>query len=124
MKFKDIIITQCDKYYKGIGTVYLVQGIGKRAIKVILRPFFGRGLADEEMVIKRSAAYANKKGWKIIWVEPDQLDGETVRMFNLHQQFHESWSHGFMGKFLCMARDADVVTESPYSDNTFYDYYD
>lgn len=87
---------------QGIGHLHLVRGIGKRAINVVLRPTHSsHGYANEIYVIKLAAEYAAKRGWKTIYAEPDQIDCDTVRVFNTHQYFIDSNNKGYPGKFIC-----------------------
>lgn|SRR5574343_574983 len=97
----DISISHCTKGYDWCTNVILVRGIGHSAVRVILRPTHHRcGYNDEMQVAIKAAKIAAKKGWRKIVVAPDDLDGETIRGFNIHQYHHEKWKNGFVGIFL------------------------
>lgn len=110
-------------YYKGFGSAYLVRGLGKRAIRVILRPCHSRsGFMSEEYIVGLAAKYAVKKGWKTIWAEPDQLDGDSVVVFNTHQYWYEQNQYGYFGKYLCMVDDGpyEILNDKEFLDDCRY----
>lgn len=81
--------------------VFLVRGVAKRAIKVIVRPFHGLSdyTNDQELALG-AAKYAAKKGWKIVVVAPDDYYGEDALMYNWHQFTVDNLDRGWQGKFL------------------------
>lgn len=80
---------------------WLVRGVGRRAIKVIVRPLYKSNEISTEDAAILAAEYANKKGWRVVFAAPDCMEGTTLRAFNSHQYFHEDMQRGFPGKFLC-----------------------
>lgn len=123
---------QTDK--NGIGIAHLVRNVGKRAVVVVVRPCWEKsGYADENYIISLAAKRAVKKGWKVIYVEPDEIDMGTVRTFNSHQYLHENRSHGYPGKYLCDIDSTSFVPDiegllldefmSTLYDNSHYGHY-
>ncbi len=81
---------------------YLVRGVGKRAIHVVVRPFHcTRAEASHEEIAVKGAHYAAKKGWKNAIIEPDMIDGECAEIFNVSR--HTDYLYGKIagGKYLC-----------------------
>lgn len=81
---------------------YLVRGVGKRAIHVVVRPFHGifANTTDEELAVK-GAQYAAQKGWKNAIIEPDMVDGECAEIFNVSQHTNYVYGNIAGGKYLC-----------------------
>lgn len=77
------VTIEAASYHRGIGRKYLVRGFGKRAIKVIVRPFPVCGIYDE-MAAWHAALEASKLGWKTVYVIPDYYDGDTAYIVNAH----------------------------------------
>lgn len=66
--------------------VKLVSGIGRKSIRVIIRPAHGRrGYKDENQVAIDAAKLAASKGWCKIIVAPDDCEGCSIRGSNLLQ---------------------------------------
>ena len=81
--------------------VRLVRGVGRRSIKVFF-PYTTASVEDDRVAI-RAARLAAKKGWRKIVVVRDNMYGETLRGFNMHQYHHERWGYerpGFFGAYL------------------------
>lgn len=96
----------------------IVRDIGKRAVRVILRPTYSsRGYNDENYIINLAAKFANKRGWKTVYVEPDQIDMGSMRVFNSHQYFYEANIKGYPGKFLCMEH-SNIIDQDGMRDRT------
>lgn len=92
-------IQETNSFYKGIGMVFLVRGLARRAIRVVMRPTHSREhYFDEEAAILRAAKLACKNGWKNVVVAPDDMEGETLRAFNWHQFRYDSNFLGYPGK--------------------------
>lgn len=97
----NISVTICESGYKWCTEVRLVRGVGRKSVRVILRPTPGRyGFDDETQVAIAAAKLATQKGWRKIVVAPDDFDGDTIRGFNLHQYHYEQWQKGRIGIFL------------------------
>lgn len=97
----NISVTYCKIGYDWCTNVRLVRGVGRKTIRVILRPAHGRvGYDDETKVAIDAAKLATKKGWRKIVVAPDDYKGDTIRGFNLHQYHYEQWQKGRIGIFL------------------------
>lgn len=92
-------IQETHAYFKGIGMVFLVRGLARRTIRVVLRPTHSREhYFDEENAILRAATLASKNGWKNVVVAPDDMEGETLRAFNWHQFKFDNNFLGYPGK--------------------------
>lgn len=100
----DISVTYCQNGYGLFTNVWLVRGIGRKTVRVIMRPILSRHrrnyFADENKIIIDAARLATKKGWRKIVVAPDSFEGDTIRGFNLHQYHYEEWEKGYIGAFL------------------------
>lgn len=77
-----------------IGKKYLVRGIGKRAIIVHLHHFLVEKtfMSDFDIVLK-AAQVAAQKGWKTVYVDPDDSEGEYAEAFN--DSTHWEWLRGY-----------------------------
>ncbi len=77
-------VSQSRNGFRGLDAAYLVHGIGRRAIRVVVRPFLalGLGAVDEEKLAVLAAARANRKGWKTIVVMPDPVYGDDAETMN------------------------------------------
>lgn len=96
----NISVTACNGY-GWCTNVKLVRGVGRKTVRVIIRPLHSRhGYVDEDEVAIKAAKLAFKKGWRKIVVGPDSYEGDTIRGFNLHQYHHEEWQRGLTGAFL------------------------
>lgn len=101
----NITVTQCEQGYNWCTEVYLVRGIGRKTVRVILRPANNRGgYHNENQVIINAAKLATRKGWRKIVVATDSCVGDTIRGFNLHQYHHEEWQKGYIGIYLGRVR--------------------
>lgn len=97
----NISVTECDNGYRWFSNVKLVRGVGRKSIRVILRPAHGRGgYGDETQVVIDAAKLASQNGWRKIVVAPDAYEGDTVRGFNIHQYYVDQNSLGYIGAFL------------------------
>ena len=98
---KNISVTYCESGYNWFTDVRLVRGVGRKPVRVILRPTHGRhGYDNETKVTIDAAKLAAKKGWRKIVVAPDDCEGDTIRGFNLHQYHYEQRQKGRIGAFL------------------------
>lgn len=100
---KEMIVQIKESVYghKGIGTKYLVTGMSKRAIIVVLRPFHvnNRYLVDSDILVYHAAKEAAGLGWKVVYVFPHFDFGEYAYFtnaagFNAPSEFEQA-------KFLC-----------------------
>jgi hypothetical protein len=98
MALPTVSITQYG--HKHYTNVHLVRGIGRRAIRVIVRPFNG-GAVDEFALVLIAAERAATNGWATIVVMPDCIDGDTAYTVNL-SQFH-MWYEFQEAKFLAFS---------------------
>ncbi len=74
---------------------YLVRGVGKRAIKVVLRAFkcFDIVVRDVQNIVLGAALFGARTHTKTVWVEADSKNGQCL-LFNQHQMFSGSWYDG------------------------------
>ncbi len=95
-------VSRSKQGYKHFANVYVVRGVGKRAIHVVVQPFpaVQVQLSGEELAVK-AAVYAARQGWKRCVVAPDMVYGEDAHVFNLHQYRVDVWARGFLGAYLC-----------------------
>lgn len=93
-------VTRCEIGYGWCTDVRLVRGVGRKTVRVIIRPAHGGGYDDEDRVAIDAAKIAAKNGWRKIVVTPDDYEGNTIRGFNLHQYHFEQWQCGRIGEFL------------------------
>lgn len=71
-------------YWKSVGMAYLVRGVGKRAICVIVRPILHLyGETDASKLLYKAAEYAQAKGWKTVYVEPDHNNPSSILIGNI-----------------------------------------
>lgn len=88
-------------YFQGMD-YFLVRGVTRRAIRVLLRPFPGivQKVTDEALAIQ-AAQVAAQKGWKTVVVDAGDLDNEVAHVFNLDQ--HLLFIRGEIagGTYLC-----------------------
>ena len=99
-------VTYCTQGFRGFDGAYLVHGVTKRAIRVVVRPFPGvrNALSSDDLAVK--AAYrAARKGWKTVFVAPDEVYGDDAMLFNTDQFFVGNLQRGFQGAYLCSAED-------------------
>lgn len=95
-----VSVTPCHVTYDWCTYVVLVRGIGRKAIRVIIRPAPSNyGYTNEGRVAIEAAKVAAKKGWRKVVVAPDDGMGDTIRAFNLHQ-YHTAWANGTIGIYL------------------------
>ena len=95
-----VSVTPCHITYDWCTNVVLVRGIGRKAIRVIIRPLYNKcGYVDETRMAINAARIAAKKGWRKVVVAPDDGMGDTIRAFNIHQ-YHNSWATGTIGIYL------------------------
>lgn len=81
-----VSIKEAKHGYKGFADVFIVRGLTKRAIRVILRPHFHRfcEVTQEEWVM-RAATVAAAKRWRTVVADPDDMEGDYMYVHN--------WSH-------------------------------
>jgi hypothetical protein len=80
----EVTTTQPENGHKFYTNVWIVRGIGKRAIRVVIAIGFHmdhREVSDEQLAIK-AARVASKRGWKTIYIEPDGGAGEYAYVSN------------------------------------------
>lgn len=86
------------KWYLG---KYLIRQRGHRAIRVVVRPFSGiRQLVSDEELAERASWIALRKGWKTIFVVPDEYYGEDAYVFNTAQHLRSITDYT-LGTYLC-----------------------
>jgi len=95
--------------FKGLNSAYMVRGMARRAIRVVVRPFLAAGLVglDEEKLAILAAARARRNGWKTIVVEPDPIYGDSATTMNWFE-FRRQWETGYCGEHLV---DAESIAE-------------
>ncbi|MBK6616306.1 hypothetical protein [Ottowia sp.] len=94
-------VTYCERGHAFFTGVYLVRGVGKRTVKVIIRPFHGAVMSvTEEWLAEQAARIASRKGWRKVVVAPDDYGYNDARVFNMHQFFVEKDRIGHQGTFL------------------------
>lgn len=100
-----VIIQQCNKEYKEFLNAYIVRGVSKRAIRVIIFGFnAGHYEVDDELFIL-AAQYAAKNGWKNVVVKPDYIYGDSALAYNMAELTHD-WDYGKLGYFLKIVVDS------------------
>jgi hypothetical protein len=86
----EITVEETQGFHRGIGTKYLVRGLGKRAIIVVVRPFYGGGRSRidgvwADAIARRAAQRACRRGWKVIVAEPSMVYDDVVDSCNWAQ---------------------------------------
>lgn len=81
-----VSIKEAEHGYKGFASAFIVRGLAKRAIRVILRPHFHRfcEVTQEEWIL-RAATVAAAKRWRTVVADPDDVEGDYM--------YAHSWSH-------------------------------
>ena len=100
-----IIIKQCNKEYKEFPNVYIVRGVSKRAIRVIIGGFITSYHEVDDELITLAAQYASKNGWKNVVVKPDYVYGDSALAYNMAALNHD-WDYGKTGYFLKIVVDS------------------
>lgn len=97
-------VSYCENGYRYFSGVYLVRGIGKRSVRVIVRPFHSQRNAastvSDELLAALAARVAAKHGWRKVVVAPDDYLGEDARVFNMDQYLVQNRLFGHQGTFL------------------------
>jgi hypothetical protein len=96
---------------------YIVSGVGRRSIRVVLLPFDGlvsRKVSDDELVVT-AAQFASKRGWKTVIIRQDFYYGEYAMAYN-----HAMWKrmldseHTYddsFGKTMCFVGASRTMAE-------------
>lgn len=82
-KFQEPVITEhClpHDFHTG-GRFFIVRGVGKRAIKIVLRNLLSKHDFDEDEVILKAAIFAAQKNYRTVVVE-DHLYLDEFKEFN------------------------------------------
>lgn len=99
-------ITKIEKYDLR-GTAYLVRGIGKRAIRVIIKPFpFTTQDIDTLELLLLAAKRAVHNGDKTVYVFPDCTDGEEAHIEN-HSQYYSKQHCFYFNTYLTYYGESD-----------------
>lgn len=92
-----IIIKQCNKQKKS-PKAYIVRGVSKRAIRVLIFGFTSWHEVDDDLIIL-AAKYASNNGWKNVAIKPDYIYGDSAYAYNMAELTHD-WDYGKLGYFL------------------------
>lgn len=108
-----ITLKESHNGYRFVTNVHIVRGIGKRSIRVVVRPFFGEA-NSEESLITLAAMRAAKMGWKTIVVMPGCINPDGAYTMSW-TQYIDRYSEQFE-RFLCYAKDATDTLTYAYPD--------
>ena len=82
-----VIIQQCIKQKKS-PKAYIVRGVSKRAIRVLIFGFSNWHEVDDDLIML-AAKYASNNGWKNVVIKPDCIYKDSAYAYNMAELTHD-----------------------------------
>jgi len=101
----NVSIKLCEKPYNEFFDAYVIRGIGKRAIRVIMAGMCSPRYEFDDNLFILAAKVAANNGWKNVVVKPDYMSDEYAVAFNI-DLMNSDWDRGYNGIFLCQVVDS------------------